>query len=206
MSLSKRRIHAAHFATLVLVGSFALSSCKSEKKSDVNATTTDSSAATAPAPANTAAPSLTDPQVAMIAVVANSADSAAGVQAKEKAMNPDVKGFAQTMITDHTAVNKQATELAKKLNVTPSPTDASQKLQSDADNARNGLASKTGKDYDKAYIDNEVAYHQAVLDALDKQLSPSAQNAELKNLLTQVRPAVAAHLDRAKAIQGRLGS
>lgn len=206
MRCKRRHIGAAGFASLALAGSLVLSSCKSEKKDGGSAVADSSAASAAPAATAAAAPTLTDPQVVMIAVVANSADSAAGMQAREKATNPDVRSFAVIMVTDHSAVNRLATALATKLTVTPEATEASRKLQSDADNARNGLAGKSGKEYDKAYIDNEVGYHQAVLDALDKQLLPSAQNAELKNLLTQARPAFAAHLDRAKQIQTKLAT
>ena len=64
----------------------------------------------------------------------------------------------------------------------------------------------TGAAFDKAYIDNEVTYHQAVLDALDQTLIPGAQNAELKTLLQTVRPNIAGHLERAKSIQTTLGT
>jgi putative membrane protein len=170
-------------------------------------------AAPAPAPANTTAaapaapagPKLTDPQIAHVAVTANSIDSAAGAAARSKARSAQVKDFAQTMVRDHGAVNKQAVALAKKLNVTPQDNDVSRQLQQGAEQAKTTLAAKSGADYDKAYIDHEVQYHQAVLDALDKTLIPEAQNAELKALLQQVRPNVAAHLERAKKIQSSLG-
>ena len=124
--------------------------------------------------------------------------------AKRKGMSKAVKDFGQTMITDHGGVNKQAVALVTKLNVTPEDNDISRGLKSAADAATANLDTKTGADFDKAYIDNEVTYHQGVLDALDKTLIPGAQNAELKALLEKVRPAVAAHLERAKTIQGTL--
>jgi putative membrane protein len=67
------------------------------------------------------------------------------------------------------------------------------------------LKKLSGAAFDKAYIDHEVAYHQAVLDAIDKTLIPSAKNEELKGLITKVRPAIAAHLDHAKMVQTKLG-
>jgi putative membrane protein len=67
------------------------------------------------------------------------------------------------------------------------------------------LKTLKGAAFDKAYIDHEVAYHQQVLDALDKTLIPNAQNAELKALLVKVRPAFVAHLDHAKQLQSSLG-
>ena len=108
------------------------------------------------------------------------------------------------MITDHTAVNQQAGALAKKLGVKPADSDTSKSLKAGAaDNVKN-LKGLKGAAFDKAYVDHEVAYHQAVLDAIDKVLIPSAKNAELKDLIVKVRPAIAAHLDHAKMVQADL--
>jgi putative membrane protein len=157
----------------------------------------------AAAPATT--PSLGDPQIAHVAVTANSIDSAAGAAARTKARNAQVRDFAQQMVRDHGAVNKQAVALAQRLNVTPADNDVSRQLQQGAEQSRTDLGGKTGAEFDRAYIDHEVQYHQTVLDALDKTLIPGAQNAELKALLQQVRPNVAAHLERARSIQRTLG-
>jgi putative membrane protein len=146
-----------------------------------------------------------DPQIAGIVVTANQIDVDAGKLAKSKSRNKEVKDFAQQMITDHTAVNRQAGALAKKLGVTPEDSGTSKSLkQGAADNIAN-LKKLKGAQFDKAYVEHEVAYHQAVLDAIDKVLIPSAQNAELKGLIVKVRPAIATHLEHAKHLQGTLG-
>ena len=147
----------------------------------------------------------TDPQIAAIVVTANQVDVDAGKLAKSKAQSPEVKEFAQRMITDHSGVNKAATELVQKLHVTPEPNPTSQSLQKGGDENLAKLKTLSGAAFDKAYIDHEVAYHEAVVIALDKTLIPSAQNAELKALLVKVRPAFVAHLDMAKQIQTGLG-
>jgi putative membrane protein len=147
----------------------------------------------------------TDPQIASIVVTANQVDIDAGKLALTKAGSPDVKKFAQLMITDHTGVNKAAVELVTKLHVTPESNPTSQSLQKGGDDNLAALKKLSGKGFDKAYVDHEVAYHQAVLDAVDTTLIPSAQNAELKALLVKVRPAFVAHLDHAKKLQGELG-
>ena len=142
----------------------------------------------------------TDAQIAGIVVAANQVDVDAGKLAKSRTKNKEVSQFAQQMITDHTAVNKQAGALAKKLGVKPEDSDTSKSLKAGAaDNIKN-LKGLKGSAFDKAYVDHEVAYHQAVLDAIDKVLIPSAQNAELKGLIEKVRPAIAAHLDHAKMV------
>ena len=147
----------------------------------------------------------TDPQIAGIVVTANQIDIDAGKLAKSHSKNKEVKDFAQQMITDHAAVNKQAGALAKKLGVKPEDNDTSKALkQGAADNVKK-LKGLKGAEFDKAYVDHEVAYHQQVLDAIDKVLIPSAQNQELKDLITKVRPAIQTHLDHAKHVQADLG-
>jgi putative membrane protein len=157
-----------------------------------------------PTAAPAAAPDLSDPEVAHVAVTANSIDIDAAKFALTRTHNAAVKQFAQTMITDHTAVNQQAAALAQKLGVTPADNAVSQSLQADAKQAHAKLEPLRGAAFDRAYIDREVAYHQAVLDALDKVLIPTTDNADLKKLLTDVRPAVATHLEHAKQLQAKL--
>jgi putative membrane protein len=92
-----------------------------------------------------------------------------------------------------------------KLKVKPEPNDTSRSLQKGGDENLAKLKMLNGAEFDKAYADHEVAYHQAVLDAIDKTLVPSATNAELKDLLVKVRPAFVAHLDHARHLQSALG-
>ena len=196
----------ASLAGAALLLALAATACT--KKDDA---AQDTAVATAPAPATATtpaadAPKLNDAQIAHVAVTANAIDSAAGASARTKARDTAVKDFANQMVRDHGAVNKQAVALAQKLNVTPEDNDVSRQLHQGADQARDGMKDKTAADFDRAYIDREVQYHQAVLDALDKTLIPGAQNAELKALLEKVRPNIAAHLQRAQQIQTRLSS
>ncbi|SOZ38423.1 conserved protein of unknown function [Cupriavidus neocaledonicus] len=109
------------------------------------------------------------------------------------------------MIVDHTGVNNSATALVKKLKVKPDDNPTSASLKSDGDTNRNKLKGLKGAEFDSAYIDNEVIYHQAVLDVMDKTLIPGAKNEELKLLLAKIRPAFVAHLKHAKTIQSSLG-
>ncbi len=145
-----------------------------------------------------------DPQIAGVVVAANQIDIDAGKLAKSHTKNKEVSKFAQLMITDHTAVNKQAGALVKKLGVTPEDSATSKSLKDGADQNIANLKTLKGAAFDKAYVDHEVAYHQAVLDAVDRVLIPSAKNAELKDLIVKVRPAFVAHLDHAKMVQSSL--
>jgi putative membrane protein len=146
----------------------------------------------------------TDPQIAAIVVTANQVDIDAGNLARTKSKSKQVRDFAQLMVTDHTGVNASASALVQKLHVTPEPNATSKSLQQGGDDNLANLRKLSGAAFDKAYIGHEVAYHQAVLDAVDKTLIPSAQNAELKALLVKVRPAFVAHLEHAKQVQSSL--
>jgi len=145
-----------------------------------------------------------DAQIASIVVTANQVDIDAGKLADKTTKSAEVKQFAQLMVTDHTSVNKSATELVTKLHVTPESNPTSESLKQGGDQNLAALRKLTGAAFDKAYVDHEVVYHQAVLDAVDKTLIPSARNAELKALLVKVRPAFVAHLEHAKMLQASL--
>jgi putative membrane protein len=186
---------APHFTATILV-CLAISACG--PRDDTMSDTMEAAADTA------AAPGLSDAQIAHVAVTASSIDSGFGEMALTKAQSQSVKDFAQTMITDHGAVNKQAVDLATRLNVTPMENDISGQLQSGADQARPAIENLTGAAFDSAYIAREVQYHQTVVDALNQTLIPGTQNAELKSLLESARPAFVAHLERARQIQGTL--
>ena len=133
------------------------------------------------APAGAAGP--TDPQIAHIAYTAGNLDIAAGKQALARSRNKAVRSFAQEMVRDHQAVNAKALALVKKLHVTPENNDTSKGLTKAAEATRAKLSHLSGRAFDKAYIDNEVAYHKTVNGALEGTLIPSAKNGELKSLL-----------------------
>ena len=133
------------------------------------------------APAFAATP--TDPQIAHIAYTAGTIDIAQGKQALARSHNRMIRSFAEEMVRDHTAVNDKALALVKKLHVTPEANPTSAGLQKDADATLKRLSHLRGHAYDRAYIDNEVAYHKTVNGALETTLIPSAKNGELKSLL-----------------------
>ncbi len=145
-----------------------------------------------------------DAQIAHIVVTANQVDIDAGKLAQSKSKNADIKAFGKRMVTDHTGVNKSATELVKKLKVKPEDNGTSQSLKKGGEENVANLKKLSGAAFDKAYIDHEVAYHEQVLDAVDKVLIPNAKNEELKALIVKVRPAFVAHLEHAKQLQSKM--
>jgi putative membrane protein len=137
----------------------------------------------APLAAQAQAAKLNDAQIAHIAYTAGVVDVAAGKQALAKSKNKAVRDFAEEMVRDHTAVNDQAMALVKKLGVTPQDNPTSQALAKGGADETKKLAGLTGAAFDKAYVQNEIAYHKTVNTALSSTLIPDAKNAELKSLL-----------------------
>jgi putative membrane protein len=190
-------------ATLLIAGACSRADNQSEAPADTAAATVPVATDTAPAPAAAAA-TVSDPQNAAIVVAANDVDIKAGELAVAHATDARVKEFAQRMITDHSGVNKAATDLVTRLHVTPEANPTSEDLTRNGELSRSSLERETGAAFDRAYIDHEVEYHQSVLNAIDTILIPSAQNAELKQLLQQTRPAIEAHLQHARQLQSAL--
>lgn len=153
--------------------------------------------------ARNAAP--TDPQIAAIVVTADQVDIDAGRLAERRASAPTVKAFAKRMVVDHTGVNEAAGALVQRLHVTPASSPTSRSLKQGGERNLAALRKLHGAAFDRAYIRHEVAYHEAVLGAMDKVLIPDARNAQLKALLVKVRPAFVDHLAHAKQIQRELG-
>jgi putative membrane protein len=155
---------------------------------------------------NASAASVTDPQIAQIVVTANSIDIANGKIALDRSKTPAVRDFANLMIKDHTAVNESATALVTKLGVKPEASATSKSLQDAANTEQQKLRTMPAAEFDRAYLENEVAYHKQVLGAISDVLIPNAQNAELKKMLVDVKPAFQAHLDHAEETLAGLGS
>jgi putative membrane protein len=149
---------------------------------------------------------LTDPEIASAAVVANQNDIDFAAIAKQKSKNAEVLKFAETMAKDHKAVIGQAVALVTKLKVTPKDNPVSQKLKADAAKTQKMLQSQSARNFDKAYIDNEVGYHKAVIAAVETVLIPQTTNDELKGLLQNVVPALRAHLEHAQMVQKMFAS
>lgn len=187
-------------AVLALAG---MTGCAQVDDADQEAGSDTAAATPAATPAQTTG-AVSDAQILHIAKTANDADIEGGNLATSKGQNEEVKAFANLMISDHTAANQAGMQAATAAGVTPEDNPTSQQLMADHQAATQRLQSLSGAAFDKAYIDHEVDVHQKVLSALDQTLIPNAQNAELKNVLAQVRATVDAHLTRARDIQGKL--
>ena len=149
-------------------------------------------------------PKLTDPEIASVAVTANQTDINYANIAKVKSKNADVLSFAKTMAADHKAVIDQAVALVTKLKVTPKDNAVSKSLVAGGEKTSKMLNAKSGDVFNRAYIDNEVAYHKAVISTVENVLIPQAQNAELKALLQKAVPTFKAHLEHAEMIQKKI--
>lgn len=146
---------------------------------------------------------LDDPTIVAIFDAANTYDIEAGALAERKAKNHDVHEFAEMIQRDHRAVRQQGRDLAASLKVTPTP-PVNFALANAHVAAMEKLRELSGEAFDRAFLQNEIDFHNAVIDAVTKTLLPAIQNAQLKNLVTKVAPAFVAHRDRAQNILNNL--
>lgn len=151
-------------------------------------------------------PAFNDAQIAHIGVTANQIDVDYGQYALKNSNNAEVKRFAQTMIDDHSGVIKAATALANKLGVTPQDNAMSKSLLEGAAAMNKKLSSLKGAEFDKAYVNNEVEYHKAVITAVHTLLIPQIQNAEVKELFVSISPVLDTHLEHAYMLQKKLNT
>jgi len=197
-----------HASALVLLGasSLVVAACaKSVNKTDTTAaTTTDTTSATAAAPTTPApAPALNDTNIFALLDEANAADSSLGALAATKGTSASVRSFGHRMARDHHELRKQGADLAKKLNITPNP-PANDTLTNSAQKITDSLnAQAKGAAWDAAYIDHEVAAHQAVLSLL-QTAQGAATDTSLKALIAKAQPLIQNHLTMAQGIQGKL--
>ena len=208
---------AAPAAAGILILSLAIS-CKGREGSDTAAGRTDtstssmsmdSSSAMASHDTSAMAPSasggLSDANIVALLDEANMADSASGAYAVKKATSPEVKAFAKLMMGEHHALRLQGQQLAKRLNVTPEA-PSSDPLKPAAQSEMTALqGAAKGTAFDRTYIQQEIGVHKAVLD-LAAKAHDATQNADLKKLIEQAKPVIERHLNRAEAIQKKLGT
>ena len=188
---------------VVLVACALWAACsKGEPKNDTTVAPPDTTKAP-PAAAAPTPPALTDANIAAILDAANAADSAAGHIASTKATKGEVKEFGRAMMRDHHQLRKQGEDLVKKLNVTPELPAGDNSVATAKAWDDSLTAMPKGAAWDKAYIDHEVAYHQAVLQTAQTAQN-AAQNQELKDLIGKAIPAIQAHLTKAQSISSSL--
>ncbi len=151
----------------------------------------------------------TDTRILRAVQAANTADSTVAAYARSAAQSPGVKEYAQLMMREHGIANRELAAMAGRINL---PYDSSHVGEDDPrmhvmEKGRatmEDLRKHTGLEFDKEYVEEEIELHEHVLKEIEKDLMPNAQHPEIRAFLEKVRPAVAAHLERAKGLQEEL--
>lgn len=146
---------------------------------------------------------LDDPTIVAIFDAANTYDMETGALAASKGRSEAVREFGKMLVRDHQNVRAQGRELAKSLNVTPTPPKGDFALAKAHVEAMRSLKNARGSEFDRAFLEHEVTFHQAVIDAVTTTLLPALQNAQVKDLVTKVAPVFAAHRDAAQNLLGK---
>jgi putative membrane protein len=147
--------------------------------------------------------SLNDAQVAAVVNALNLGEIQEAQVAVSKAKSPDVKRFAQHMLTDHRDMQSKDAALLSRLQITPSENAVSNQLKTDAQNELSTLQNVTGRDFDREYIDSQVRAHNQALELIDRTMS-SVKSSDLRNELQKARSKIEEHLREAERIQQSL--
>jgi putative membrane protein len=166
-----------------------------------------------PAPSSRPAPArpsrvarVADANTVAILLATSNVDLAYARVADSRRVHRDVKAFAKRMTTDHTKLNETLTRLIKRLDITPREDDVTRLLREQSNARRDTLRTFDGREFDSAYVANEVRYHQEILTAIDRVFLPSAQNPALRDYVTTLRPVITAHLAHAERLQSTLAA
>jgi putative membrane protein len=185
------------------MGAFGILAACSPKNDNTTDTLASTPPATATTPTTDANSGWTDANVVDVLTVANQGEVDYSQLGVDKATNASVKQFAQTMVKDHSTMLDAVKSLASRLNVVPASNDKANDLKEENTKDINDLNAKTGKDFDKEFMEEQVDMHQETLDLLN-DLDGRTTNADLKAAIAEAKPKVQAHLDQAKAIKDKL--
>lgn len=147
--------------------------------------------------------SLTDPQIAGVLEAVNLGEVQQAHLAREKATEPDVRSYADMMMTGHEQVARQQAQVLDQQGITPQESDLSRQLRMQSQQQEQQLSQLTGPDFDRAYMQAQVRAHQDALNLLDQKLIPNASDPAYRAYLEQVRGHIQQHLSQAQQIQSR---
>lgn len=171
----------------------------------IAATTSTGATATKTTTTTSMAGTFGDREILGVLQTINVNEMTAAQHAASSASSKDVREFAQEMVKDHRTGENGVTAAAKVVGATRT-SDTSKKIATESKEMAAMLSKEKGAAYDRAYIADQVKMHQGALDTIDNELMPKATNAKVKDLLTKTRGVVAEHLEKAKALQAKLGS
>lgn len=145
-----------------------------------------------------------DPTIVFIFDQANTVDIETGNLAAKKGHSAEVREFGAMLARDHDMVRKMGRDLAAKLGVTPTaPADNAATTKAHAETMAR-LNKLSGAEFDHAFLQYEVSFHQSVIDAINTTLLPAIDNAELKALVVKVGPAFEGHRLAAERLDAKL--
>lgn len=147
---------------------------------------------------------LDDATIVAIYDAANTADIETGGLGAKKATTKAIRDYGAMLVAAHTGARQQGRDLAKKLGVTPTPPMDKQSAVDHAA-AMKQLRAVSGKAFDRAFLEHEIAYHKAVIAAVQNTLLPAIQNAQLKALVVQVSPVFVQHQQAAEQLLAGMG-
>jgi putative membrane protein len=143
---------------------------------------------------------LEDGQITELLGSVNTIQVSLGTLAVERALDPEVRNYAQTLVTMHNAAQARQTAVIEALTLMQAPSKLSEAIETEATATRNQLQNATAIQFDFAFVSEQVRLHTQVLEAIDEQLLPSVTAEALRAELVVTRTDVEAHLTEARRL------
>ena len=195
---------ARHLVHLSMLSVAAVVACRRPVSGTRTAATPAAAVSSAsPASANSR---VSQANVVAIVLAANNTDISYARLVPARTSNPDVRAFAQRMLTDHTLLNTRIVDVAARDLIIVQDNQTSLDFRDHSAGRRDIMRELTGAKFDSTYIANEILYHRELLDAISSVLIPNTRSGELRDFVTNLRPAVSAHLAHAEQIRATLAS
>ena len=156
--------------------------------------------------ANAARAALSDAEVLGIYIQVNGFDVETALLGRAQASSNDLRTLATHVSTDHMGVRQTAFDLAAKCKVSPSLPQSRGAAEEEHGRAMTKLAALSGPEFDKAYLQHEVAFHRSAIDAVRQTLLPSVTCAAIKTHFNAVLPAFEHHLSETEMLARQLGA
>ena len=182
----------------------ALIACRHPAATGTSSAPAAAAAASTPSINRVGTIQVSDGNAIAIILAANNTDLSYARLVPSRTRTASVRAFAERMTTDHTILNTRVNDIAMRNDITAEDHPLSLDFRDHSADRRDILRELEGARFDSTYASNEIQYHRELLDAIDRVLLPSARNRELREFVTQLRPAVSAHLAHAEQMRAAL--
>ena len=143
---------------------------------------------------------LNDAQIAYAYFALNTADVELGELASRKTTEKVFLAYADRIVKEHKALDEKLLIPVKRQNLIPAESNVSKSIKEEKDKNIKRLSLLNGRQFEKEFLNFEIAFHQKALDIVQNILLKDATNEEIKSEIRRSKIILSGHLEGAKSI------